>query len=156
MQIDTSELTQLAADLDAVTANAGPYINLAVQITARKVRDDARETVRANRDVRFAHAASSIDYEMKNLDAFGVSVLDAEIGYNRDRPSGKLGNLIEYGAPGAPNMLAPSSDLQKALEANQEDFERGLDRALRDAEAFLRGDRNILSSARVVLRGTFH
>lgn len=134
--VDASELGQLSADLGTVAENAGRFLNSAVQVTARNVKDEAARTVSGRKGL--GHAASAIDYEVKVFRGFGVSVLDVEVGYDKDRPAGELGNLVEYGAPGAVNALAPTSDLLRALEANQDDFEKGLSEALRDAEAVLR------------------
>jgi hypothetical protein len=134
--VDMSEVNQLAADLGEVPNTAGRFMRSAVEVSARNVKNEAARTVGGRR--HFRQAAAAIDYELKTLQAFGVSVIDAEIGYSKSKPAGALGNLVEFGAPGANNNLAPTSDLQKALDATQSDFERGLSKALEDAEAVLR------------------
>ena len=134
--VDMSEVNQLAADLGEVPNTAGRFMRSAVEVSARNVKDEAARSVSGRKGL--GHAARAIDYELKTLQAFGVSLVDAEIGYNRSRGAGKLGNLIEFGAPGSYNNLAPTSDLQKALDATQADFESGLSKALEDAEAVLR------------------
>ena len=132
INFDLSELTQLAADLGDVPDIAGPLINSAIQGTSFKIKEDARRTV--GRRKHFKGGAAGIDYEVNTLQAFGVSVIKSDIGYNKDTDAGKLGNLIEFGAPGSKNALAPTSDLANALHANEADFQRGLNKALANAE----------------------
>lgn len=156
--VDFSEVDQLAADLGTVAATAGSFIRSAVTVTARRVKDDADAKVREGSASWAKPLGSAIDYELKTLQAFGASVVDAEVGYNRTRygDRAKLGNLREFGAPGADGVpLAPHNDLQRALEANQEDFEYGLSEALKDAEAVLHGDSGVIAGAAAVIRGRY-
>lgn len=147
---DFTELDLLAEDLVAVAAGLVKTIPKAVEVTARHVKDDARASVRRRR--YFGQAAHAIDYELLG---FQGSSFEAEVGYNRSIPSGRLGNLLEYGAPNAPRMmnvpdgaggwktvpvpgggkrpLAPGGELQSALEGNEDDLERGIGIALDDA-----------------------
>lgn len=141
---DFSELYQLAADLEhggeAVSAN----VRKAIQVTSHKVKEDAKATVGTRQG--FEHAADAITYETRELDD-GAS---SEIGYDKNRAGGALGNLVEFGAPRArphvltngksvpvPNApvrpLAPSHDLGNALLNNEADFERGIEKAADDA-----------------------
>lgn len=130
MDADFSELDLLAADLGKASTGAGPFIRKAVEVTARNVKEGARKSVRARR--HFRQAANAIDYELKGAQLFGATVLDAEIGYNKGTASGRLGNLIEFGAPRSNNSLPPGGELQKALAANRQDFVDGLSKALDD------------------------
>lgn len=130
---DLSEVLKLAADLGEVPGNAGPLLNSAVQLTAVKVKKAAAKTVGSRRK-SWSVAAGSIDYDVK-ADPGAVSTLTAEVGYNKSKRAGPLGNLIEFGAPGAPNgLLAPHNDLANALHENEADFQKGLEIALKDAE----------------------
>lgn len=131
---DFSEVLQLAADLGEVSAAAGPLINSAVQVTAGKVKKAAAASVGSRRK-SWSVAAGSIDYDLATFHGFGASVLKVEIGYNKGKRAGSLGNLIEFGAPGAPNgLVAPHHDLLNALHDNEDDFQHGLEQALIDAE----------------------
>lgn len=130
MSADFSELTELARDFDSVPEKSGPYIRKAVEVSARKVKDASRSKVQSRK--YFRQAASAIDYELVGTQGAGVTVLDAEVGYNKSIDAGKLGNLIEFGAPGASNRLAPGSELQRSLVENQDDFVNGLEKALND------------------------
>jgi len=140
VEFDLSELTKLSADLGDVPKNAGPLINSAIQGTSVNIKKAAQKTVGQRR--HFKKAAAAIDYEVKVV--FG-QLIQSEIGYDKEKvvgtskkggpaTPGNLGNLIEFGAPGSKNALAPTSDLANALHANEADFQRGLNNALSDAE----------------------
>lgn len=138
------ELMELSKDLSDAPATLPKHLTKAFKVTARHVKDDARKSVRGRKG--FGHAANAIDYELK---AFQDG-LEAEVGYDKDKPAGELGNLIEFGAPnakahmlkngrnvpvpGAPaRPLAPSHDLGNALLNNEDDFEHGIEHAINDA-----------------------
>lgn len=152
MADDFSELIALAMDLGEVADNAGPAIRGAVEATAHDVKDDARGKVQGR--ALLGQAAAAIDYELKGFQGFGATVLDAEVGYDKGKPGGPLGNLIEYGAPrarphmlvtgkngktkvipvkgAAPRPLAPGGELQQALAENEDNFVERLDGAIDD------------------------
>lgn len=129
-KVDSSELDQLAADLGQVPENIGPFINSAVQFTSVRVKKAAAKSV--SHSPRWKSIAASIDYEVSTFQGFGASVIKSEIGYNKGKGSGARGNIREFGAPG--QNTPPSNDLLNALEANQADFEKGLNKAAADAE----------------------
>lgn len=130
---DFSQVDQLAADLGEVPRNIGPLINSAVQVTSVKVKKRAART--AGRRKGLGVAAQAIDYEVKTFQGFGASVIQSEIGYDKDKTAGALGNLIEFGAPDSLNgPLTPTSDLSRALHEEEHDFVIGLDKATEDAE----------------------
>lgn len=154
MDVDTSELDFLAADLAEVADNTGPFIRKAVEGAALEVKKHAANAVSGRQ--YFGTAAGAIDYDLKGFQGFGATVLDAEIGYNKAKRGGRLGWLIEYGAPkavafmnvkdkktgkwksvpvpGKPaRPLPPGSELQKALGKTRGDFETGLEKAVDDA-----------------------
>lgn len=128
-KVDSSELDQLAADLGEVKATIGPFINSAVQFTSVKVKKAAAKSV--GRAKRWKSMAASIDYDVTTFQGFGASVIKSEIGYNKGKGSGARGNIREFGAPG--QNTPPSNDLLTALEANQADFQKGLEKAEQDA-----------------------
>lgn len=130
---DFSEVDRLAADLGEVPDNIGPFLNSAVQHTGFRVKKGAAKRVAGSKSWRAA--AQAIDYEVKTLQAFGTSQIQVEIGYDKDKPAGALGNLREYGAPDSPSgPLGPHNDLAAALHDEEHDFVIGLDKALEDAE----------------------
>lgn len=130
---DFSELHAFAADLGKVSDNAGPLLNSAVQHTSVEVKKTAVESVRKGSKA-WKSLPTAIGYDIATAQLFGTSVIKSDIGYDRDRDGGRLGNLREFGAPDSPSgPLAPHNDLQLALEANADDFEHGLERAIDDA-----------------------
>lgn len=133
INFDFSEISKLAADLGEVPGNAGPFIRSAVQFTATNVKKQAAKTV-GESATGWKPAAGAIDYDIK-AEAGEKSSLTAEVGYNKSKGAGPLGNLREYGGPSAGNHLAPHNDLANALHDNEADFQKGLEIALRDAEA---------------------
>lgn len=132
IEFDFSELQALAADLGTVPGNAGSNIRQAVEVTSRKVKDGAKKKV-GKRHKALRHAAVAIDYDIA-VELGDRSTITSEIGYNKDKAPGPLGNLIEFGAPGAVNALTPGNELQTALHEQESDFEAGLSKALEDAE----------------------
>jgi hypothetical protein len=148
--VDFSEVLQLAADFGAVPAHAGPLVNSAMQVTAVKVKKSAQDKV-AGGSKRWSALPNSIDYDIKLGDsgsgdkigaiaaglAHGVTgaaadSITAEVGYNKSRGGGPLGNIREFGAPR--KDTPPHNDLANALEENQDDFFRGQEIAIADAE----------------------
>lgn len=121
------ELMQLAADLEAGPDSLSGYMRKAVQVTSNNVKKDAQASVEQRKQLD--HAAQAITYDTAEIHS-GVK---SEIGYDKGRPAGALGNLIEFGGPNAGNQLAPSHDLGNALLANEEDFVGGLAKAVDDS-----------------------
>lgn len=127
INMDFSELDRLVADLGEVPKNIGPFVRGAVVKGAIKLRDDARGQSRG-----MPHAPlfpNSITYDVKGRQAFGVSQIEAEVGPDKERPQGALGNLIEYGSKKNP----PMGILHGALQREEEDFASGLAKAEVDA-----------------------
>lgn len=125
--LDFSELNKLAADLGEVSKSIGPFVRKAAEVSARKVRDDWRDSAKG-----MAHAPAfpySITYDLKGGNAIRGSEIDADIGPDKSRPQGALGNLIEYGSVNNP----PHGLGHGALQRNQEDFVAGLQMAEEDA-----------------------
>lgn len=127
---DFHELDNLAADLGEVAATSGPFIRKAVEVTARKVKDTWRDKLKG--EPHLPHAPSAIGYDIKAAPG-EVSTITAEIGAERGKLQAPIVTVIEFGSPS--NNLAPRGFGLAALQANQGDFEHGLDIALRDAEA---------------------
>ena len=142
------EIGQMAAALDSVAANAGPYLNAAMQKTSGHIKDDARESVKSGQK-QWKSLPRAIDYDVKIFQGFGSTVIQADIGYNLDKPEGHVGNIREYGSSKTP----PHSDLQTAAEKNRPDFEDGINKALSDAERVLDGGNSLGKSVGDVFGG---
>jgi hypothetical protein len=120
---DASEVRGLARDMGEASANALPFLRAAVQHTSLLVKTSWRDKASGN---RFAPAfPASITYDT----VIGDSEIRSEIGPDKDRPQGALGNLIEFGSVNNP----PRGYGQAALAENEDDFERGLSIAIDDA-----------------------
>jgi hypothetical protein len=125
--IDFSALDKLAADLGEVPKNAGENVRKATEVSARKVKDEWRGKLRG---ARYLPAASrAINYDLKGGNAIRGSQIEAEIGADLGG-QGSLVGIVEYGSP----TLAPRGYGLKALEDTAEDFQRGLEKAIEDAE----------------------
>jgi hypothetical protein len=127
ISFDFSEINALAADLGKVPGNAGENIRKAFTVTSLKTKRDAAAEV--SKSPTWKAAAAAISYDIKT----DGHTIESEVGYDKSVGAGPLGNLREYGAPG--KQLAPHNDLANALEKNSPDFQSGLEKALRDAEA---------------------
>jgi hypothetical protein len=147
--VDFSEIDQLSASLGQVRANAGKYIRSAVTVTAKNIDKDWERESKG-----MAHAPAfpySITYDISTFTGFGVSVIQADIGPDKDRRQGGLGNLIEFGSVNNP----PQGLGHGALQRNEADFERGLSLALEDAEHDAGVDGSVSASAGAVIRGSY-
>lgn len=143
--IDNSELDRLSADLGTVPENAGENIVKAVTVTARHIKDDWRDEAKG-----MAHAPAfpySVGYDVGvgfdmtlaqsaravvegGISAAVGTTVTAEIGPDKGRAQGALGNLIEFGSVNNPPQGLGHGALQRA----EADFERGLSLATAEAE----------------------
>ncbi len=126
MSVDFSELDRLAGDLGAVAHGDAKPLERAVATTARKVRDTWREQAKG-----MSHAPAfpfSVSYDITRFGGFGASVISAEIGPDKERAQGSLGNLIEFGSRNNP----PQGLGHGALQANEQDFITGIENARDD------------------------
>lgn len=130
LNIDFSEINQLAADLGTVPANAGRHIRQAVEISARNVKKAWADKLEG--EPHAPHASRSITYDLATFSGFGASVLQAEIGAERGRLQAPIVTVLEFGAPG--NNTAPKGYGAGALLETAPDFEEGLIKALADSE----------------------
>lgn len=133
--IDSSDLSRLAVDLRHVAATSATYLRPTVEVTGRGIRDTARENASG-----MAHAPQfpgSITYDFVGdshgggaLGAFiggrGAYDIEMEIGPDKERPQGPLGNLFEFGSINN----NPMGIMHGALQAHEGDLERGVTRAI--------------------------
>lgn len=125
MADDFSELLSLSADLSGVPSAANRNIKKAVEVTARKVRDDWRQGAAVSRSYAQRYA-SSIFYDIK----YPGGAIEAEIGPELGRPGGSAGFLED--APGGVSA-SPQHAGREALEVNEDDFVQGLEIAIFEA-----------------------
>ena len=125
---DFSELDQLAADLGEVPENADKNIRKAILVSSIKVKKTWQENLKGSKTLPGLVPALGFDITVGQF--FGVSVVKSEIGFDKNRAQGALGNISEFGAP---NITGRGFGL-KSLQDNQDDFEKGLAIALEQAE----------------------
>ncbi len=118
----SDDVRKLAADLTAAGSAVRPFARKAVQVTAHRIKDEWRAA--ANRTGLGGYAAD-VTYETRE-NAAGVV---AEVGPTPG-DSGSFGFVED--APGGV-YSAPQHAGRDALENNEDDFERGIDRAVADA-----------------------
>lgn len=128
LEFDFSDFDRLAVDLGEVEDDYGKNAAKAMVVASRNVKDDWRDSARG-----LPHAPSfpaSITYDIKTFRGFGSSVIQGEIGPDKERAQGALGNLIEYGSVNN----APMGLGHGALQREEEDFVKGITNASADAE----------------------
>ena len=125
MADDFSELMDLSADLTAAPAEVLPFVKKALRGTAMGIKKAWSADAKVARGEGFSVAyASSSDFDETDT-ANGPQV---EIGPNLGRNGGSAGFFEEGASVGAPAKHSG----RKALEANEEDFLRGISVALYD------------------------
>ena len=126
MDVDFSELDRLAADLGEIAHGSAKPVEKAIATTARKIRDSWKQE-----SMGLAHAPAfpySLSYDINRFGGFGASYISAEIGPDKGREQGALGNLIEFGS----RNNAPMGLGHGALQRNEEDFVTGIEKAVAD------------------------
>lgn len=123
MDVQVTGLTVVVDDLNAFPRKLAVNVRKAVQVTSRKVRDDARNRIKGHKYL--PAYPYSITYDTKAT-AEGI---EGEIGPDKGRAQGPLGNIVEYGT----SKNAPLPHLGPALDANAEDLVTGIEIAIRQA-----------------------
>lgn len=115
MSADTSELDDLAGDLDEASRQVVEKILPVLHRGANNIVRDARENAPQSAVIRYYPRTITYDIERDGGD------LVAEIGPDRDKNGqAKLGHLFEYGTA----SLAPRPHLGPALDRELPTFER--------------------------------
>jgi hypothetical protein len=107
----------LARDMLKAAAEAIVGTRGIVQKGSLNIKNEARKNVQQSAPIHNAHAANAITYDTE-IDAKGL-VTRGEIGYDKGRPGGALGNLLEYGS----RNNAPHRDLGRAFDSELPRFE---------------------------------
>lgn len=121
--VDVIGLTVVVDDLGTFAERLRVNAGKAVKVTSQKVRDDARNRIKGHKYL--PAYPYSITYDVK-VTAEGV---EGEIGPDKGRAQGPLGNIVEYGT----SKNAPLPHLGPALDANAEDLVTGIEIAVRQA-----------------------
>lgn len=125
---DFSEINKLAADLGSASRDTKANVRKAVEVTARKVKDSWRDKLKGSSTL--PGLPSAVSYDVKSPSG----AVEAEIGFDKGRRQGALGNVSEYGTP----SVGPRGFGLASLKENEEDFVTGIelaaDETLKDAD----------------------
>lgn len=123
---DFSDVQRLVASFGSLDGELKKNVKIAGTVTARHVKDDWKALALADLGGGSAQAYPfSIGYD--TIETRGG--IRWEVGPDKSRTQGPLGNLIEYGS----RNNSPFGQGASALEANTEDFERGIEIAAAQA-----------------------
>jgi len=128
VEYDLTELDQLSASFGAVPDHVGPNINTAITGTSMGIKKAWQAPLKGSRTLPMLPYAISFDIAVGHF--FGASVIKSEIGFDKEKPQGALGNVSEYGTP----TISGRGHGAAALHANEDDFQRGLEIAVELAE----------------------
>lgn len=118
--IESPEAEALVKELRRIRSRLKPAMRGVAVKGAMNIRDDARARILAQASKGYvAQYPRSITYTVTESSG---SIVGVEIGPDKDRPQGALGNILEYGTSKNP----PYPHLQPAFEAEQDNFERYL------------------------------
>ena len=104
----------LAAEMLAAATEAAVGTRAIVQKGALNIKNEAKRNVQQSAPVHNAHAAQAITYDTK----FQGSSVMAEIGYDKEKRGGSLGNILEYGSAHNP----AHRDLGRAADNEERPF----------------------------------
>lgn len=129
VEVDASELHQLAADLASAGSGIASRVRPVVVKGAVNIKNQMRTEARGSK--HFKGGASDIDFSMTSQKIFGVGVIEAEIG-PRSGPGqpGSIMNIAYFGTSRGGGGTVP--DPQGALDAEAPRFEQALGDILED------------------------
>lgn len=113
VDVDVAGAKELGADLEAVPAEALPKFARVVGRGANNIKNQLRDE--AKESGHYKHFHRSISYDL-------VSDLEAEIGPDKSRIQGALGNILYFGT----SKNAPVLDLEAPLRRETPRFELAL------------------------------
>lgn len=127
VELDTSELRALAADMRAVPEHLGRHVAPVVKHGAQNIKDDMVSAMRGSS--HFKSLARSISYDTHQTSFAGDGVYEAEIGPDHER-GGALANIAYFGASRGGGGRV--EDPQVALDRELPKFEQAMGDLLED------------------------
>lgn len=118
-EFDASDVLRLAIDLENISSNAQKPLRETVQKSARTIRDAMRRDAQGH--AHFPHFPSSITFETKE----NAGSIDAEIGPDKGRTQGALGNILYFGT----SKNAPVLNLNAPLDTEAPRFQKAVEDA---------------------------
>jgi hypothetical protein len=129
---DFSELGELSTHLESAPDGTLPFINKALEVTARNLKDGWRSRARINRWYPKSYA-DAISYDMHEFVGFGGAEAYAEVGPKLHTTPGASAGFLEEGGGGVDGPAHHAG--RDALEAVEDDYVKGLEIALADGLA---------------------
>jgi hypothetical protein len=116
--IDASQYREFGVDLGKVPARFLKDVEAVVAKGSLNIKQDAAEKISGH--AHLPHYPKSISYDIKRT----FTTIEGEIGPDKGRMQGPLGNILEYGTP----KNRPLPHLAPALDAEEERFVNALER----------------------------
>ena len=95
IEIDASELRDLAADMRAVDGRLTRHIIPVLKRGAQNIKGEIQDNFRASGNRGFQAVARSVSYDLHEFSGFGGGEMFAEIG--PEKPGGALANVAIFG-----------------------------------------------------------
>ena len=120
---DYTDLTKLTVDIGAVPGDTSENVRTAVKVTSLNIKNAWKAKLQGS--ATLPALPNAVTFDMTES-ATGV---ESDIGFDKGRKQGALGNISEYGTP----KTAPRGFGLASLHENEEDFERGIEIAIDQA-----------------------
>ena len=120
---DYTDLTKLAVDIGAVPGDTSENVRTAVKVSSLNIKNAWKAKLQGS--ATLPALPNAVTFDM----AESAAGVESEIGFDKGRKQGALGNISEYGTP----KTAPRGFGLASLNENQEDFERGIEIAIDQA-----------------------
>lgn len=120
---DFNEFAELAGDFEVAASDLQENAFKAVQVTCYKTKETWRDKLKGSAHLKFLPYA--VDYDVKEI----TGAIEAEVGFNKSRKQGRLGNISEFGTP----TIGPRGFGLASQEENLDDFVKGQEKAADDA-----------------------
>lgn len=114
--MDLSEVTRLAVNLGKIAGSSVKDVDAVMKKGAQNVKDEMTADVRGS--THFKGMAGSISYDS----AYGVGAVRYEVGPDKSRRGGALGNIYYFGT----SRGGGSGDIEKPLRSESPRLEKAL------------------------------
>jgi hypothetical protein len=128
VEYDFSDFQALAADIGTAIPGGKKNFSQALTVTARHVKDDWNDKLYSEGHAK--RTGRAITYDVSSFEGFGGSTIEAEIGAVKG--SGRQAGVVRLLENGSIHNGAHGYGAA-ALQANQGDFEHGVQTAIDDA-----------------------
>jgi hypothetical protein len=123
---DENGLNELVRQIGEVPRQVGPKLRQAVEHTAFRIKKQISDEYNGSRNL--PSASGSITYEIRGTTGAVLGGISAEIGPDLNRRQGPVVGMVDVGTPRTPGRQR----IPKALADNEEDFDRGIQKAVED------------------------